>query len=125
MEYNDGADISAATSLATSSDIVILCVAVTSSEGSDRDSLSLGDHQNSLIAAVSTAVKDVILVVNTPGAILFPVLDEALGALLISWLPGLEWGNALADVITGVLDASGRLPITMPMVDYKQSLTLF
>jgi beta-glucosidase len=104
IDYLDGLDVAAAASLAAQSPLVLLTVAVTSGEGSDRESLSLGQQQIDLVNAVCRSNPNTILTVNTPGAILLPFTNDSLGALLISWLPGLEWGNALVDVLIGAMD---------------------
>eukprot|EP01040_Poterioochromonas_malhamensis_P002838 gene2838-3022_t len=111
--YNDGKDITAATQLASSCDTSVIVVATTSSEGSDRDNLSLGDDQNNLVSAIAAVSKRAIVAVNAPGAVLLPFSNEVKG-LFINWLPGQEFGNALADVLFGKVNPSARLPLTLP-----------
>jgi beta-glucosidase len=48
--------------------------------------------------------------------VLLPWIDEA-AAVLVSWFPGQEFGNALADVLTGLVEPGGRLPVTWPAAD--------
>ena len=81
--YNDGSDISAAVDLASDeeTDLVVVVVATTSSEASDRDTLSLGQHQDDLVASIanSSSVQskcNMIVSVITPGASLLPWHDD-------------------------------------------------
>ena len=55
MHYDDGKDTAAATALAAKADVTIVFVATTSSEGADRTTLSLGDDDNKLVAALTAA----------------------------------------------------------------------
>lgn len=82
-------------------------------EGSDLPSIELPGRQNELIAAVANANPNTIVVLQTGG----PVEMEWIGsvaALLQAWYPGQEAGNAIADVLTGAVEPSGRLPQTFP-----------
>jgi len=113
VKYLDGSDIAAAAALAASADVAVVTVATTSSEGKDRDNLSLGGNQDELVVAVLAANPFTVVSVNTPGASLLPWSDEV-PAVLVSMLGGQESGNALADVIFGRLNPSARLPVTLP-----------
>jgi beta-glucosidase len=72
----DGKNITAATELATQCSVAIVIVATTSSEGSDRKTLSLGADQDSLVTAVAGVNKNTVVSVITPGASLLPWADE-------------------------------------------------
>ena len=120
--YAAGDDIAEAVSAASQCSVAVVVVATTSSEGSDRTSLSLGDAQNSLVNAVAAAQKRTIVAVHAPGAVLLPWTD-AVAAVLIDWLPGQESGNALADVLFGVVNPSGKLPVTIPNSDNEIGFT--
>lgn len=111
--YNDGTDVDAAVKLATSCEVAVVNVATTSCEGGDRENLSLGNNQDALVSAIAAANKNTIVSVVTPGAILLPWSKEV-PAILISWLPGQEAGNALADVLFGAINPSARLHVTLP-----------
>ncbi|MFM8354851.1 MAG: glycoside hydrolase family 3 C-terminal domain-containing protein, partial [Gammaproteobacteria bacterium] len=82
-------------------------------EGNDRSNLSLPGDQDALVDAVIDANPNTIVVVNAGGAVAMPWLERA-GAVVYAWLPGQAFGQALADVLTGTVDASGRLPTTFP-----------
>jgi beta-glucosidase len=117
VTYNDGSDPQAAAALAASADVAIVVVATTSSEGSDRANLSLPDAQNAYVSAVAAAQKQSVVVVRSPGAVLMPWVDSV-PAILETFMPGQEAGNAMADVIFGFANPSGRLPLSFP---FKES----
>lgn len=98
---------------AATCDVTIVVVATTSKEGYDRPSLQLGSEQDELVTAVASANPHTIVAVNTPGAVLLPWAIDV-STLLVSWMPGEQAGNALADVLFGIVNPSARLPITMP-----------
>jgi len=124
--YVAGDDTGDAAKAAEQADVSVVFVATTSSEGSDRDSLSLGhgdDLVNAVIAATaSNSSKKVIVVAVTPGALLTPWADKA-AAVLIPFMPGQEYGNAITDVLFGEVNPSAKLPLTFPNVDNEQQFT--
>lgn len=101
-----------ATSLAHDSDVAIVVVGVTSSEGSDRTTLSLPDPDDALVSAVARSNPKTIVVVYAPAQILMPWAHQV-AAILFSGLPGQEEGDALADVLFGDVNPSGKLPMTI------------
>lgn len=120
--YASGLDVSAAQSLASSCDTTVLVVATNSGEGSDRETLSLGETQDTLVRSILAANPRTIVDVRTPGAVLMPWSNDV-PAILISWMGGQEAGNALADVLFGVVNPSARLPVTMPNKDNEVAFT--
>lgn len=105
-----------AAKFAVQCDVAVVVVATTSIEGYDRPSLELGNLQDELIKAVSTANSHTVVAVNAPGAVLMPWATDV-SAVLIAWMPGEQAGNALADVIFGTVNPSARLPVTLPNKD--------
>ena len=97
-------------------------VATTSSEGTDRRSLNLQDNGNALVSAVAAANPNTIVVAATPGALLTPWAKE-IKALLVNFMPGQEGGNAIADLLFGDVNPSGKLPLTFPNVDNEVNFT--
>jgi beta-glucosidase len=91
-------------------------------EGEDRQSLSLPGYQDALISAVAAANPRTVVVLNTGGAVLTPWLSQVAG-LLEAWYPGEEDGNAIAGVLLGRIDPSGRLPVTFPVTQGDQPLS--
>eukprot|EP01012_Entosiphon_sulcatum_P010728 TRINITY_DN1634_c0_g1_i1.p1 TRINITY_DN1634_c0_g1~~TRINITY_DN1634_c0_g1_i1.p1 ORF type:complete len:686 (-),score=117.05 TRINITY_DN1634_c0_g1_i1:102-2159(-) len=94
-------------------DYAVVVVAVTSTEGEDRTTLSLGEDQDNLVRAVAAVQPNTIVVVRCPGPVLMPWRDQA-AAILVQFLPGQEAGNALADVLFGEINPSARLPLSFP-----------
>jgi beta-glucosidase len=83
------------------------------SEGFDRPDLSLPGRQHQLVEAVTAANPRTVVVVNAGSPIELPWAEDA-GAVLVAWYPGEEGADGLADVLAGVSEPSGRLPITFP-----------
>jgi beta-glucosidase len=82
-------------------------------EGHDRPMFGLPGRQDELVRAVAAVNSNTAVVVNTGGPVDLPWVDDV-GAVLLAWYPGQEFGGALADVLTGVCDPGGRLPVTFP-----------
>jgi beta-glucosidase len=109
----DGGHIAEAVQLAQQSDVAIVCVGEQTGEGTDRSSLSLPDDQDALITAVAAANPHTIVVLYVDGGTLMPWLSQV-PAVLVAWYPGQENGNALASILFGDVNPSGKLPITFP-----------
>ncbi|HTR42093.1 MAG TPA: glycoside hydrolase family 3 C-terminal domain-containing protein, partial [Pseudomonadales bacterium] len=109
----DGASVSAAAQLAATSDVAIVCVGQQTSEGSDRSNLSLPSGQDALVQAVAAANTNTIVVMYESSATLMPWAGQVAG-ILMAWYPGQENGNALAHVLFGDVNPSGKLPVTIP-----------
>ncbi|MFX0581324.1 glycoside hydrolase family 3 C-terminal domain-containing protein [Nocardia nepalensis] len=118
QEPNIDADalIEAAVAAAASADVAVVVVATTAeveSESFDRTSLSLPGRQDELVARVVAANPRTVVVVNTGSPVQMPWAEDA-AAILLTWFPGQEGGSALADVLFGHAEPSGRLPTTWP-----------
>lgn len=83
-------------------------------EGSDLPSIELPGRQNELVAAIANANPNTIVVLQTGGPVEMPWIGSV-AALLQAWYPGQEAGNAIADVLSGAVEPSGRLPQTFPV----------
>jgi beta-glucosidase len=113
--YNDGSDLATVTALAQQCSVALVLVSTDSREGSDRESLSLGEQQDSLVTTVASVNPHTIVSANIPGAILMPWSNHVnISSILIAWYPGQEYGNALADVLFGKINPHARLPLTIP-----------
>jgi beta-glucosidase len=81
--------------------------------GGDRRDLRLRTEDVRLVEAVAAANERTIVVVIGGGAIVMDPWRERVGALLLGWYPGMEGGRALADVLLGVREPGGRLPVAI------------
>ena len=109
--------IERAARLAASSDVAIVCVGFGGewqSEGFDRSSLALPGKQDALIEQVAAANPRTIVVLNTGSPVTMPWLSSV-ATVLQAWYPGQECGNAIADVLFGDINPSGKLPQTFPL----------
>jgi beta-glucosidase len=108
--------VAQAVQAARSSDVAVVFVNDVTGEGSDRSSLAIPGDQDQLIAAVAAANPRTVVVLNTGGAVLMPWLSKVAG-VIESWYPGQEFGTAIAALLWGDADPSGRLPMTFPASD--------
>lgn len=115
----DGSDIAAAVEAAKRAQMAIVMVGDQDTEGHDHP-ITLPDAQNKLIEAVAKANPKTIVVIKSGSAVLMPWIDDV-PVVLEAWYPGEEDGNAVADVLTGKVDPSGKLPLTFPR-DVDQTL---
>ncbi|HEV8556269.1 MAG TPA: glycoside hydrolase family 3 C-terminal domain-containing protein [Actinophytocola sp.] len=116
LDSDDDAEITEAVALAAGADLAVVVVGTTEeveSEGFDRTSLALPGRQDELVRRVAAANPATVVVVNSGAPVLLP-WAAGLPAVLLTWFPGQEFGNALADVLTGATEPSGRLPVTWP-----------
>jgi len=111
-----------AAALAARSDVAVVVVRDYSNEDADRPSLTLPNEQDLLIQAVAAANPRTIVALATGGAVVMPWLDQV-PAVLESWYGGQEMGNALASVLFGDVNPSGKLPITFPRSDRETPLS--
>jgi beta-glucosidase len=114
VKFDPGTDPASAAALAKSSQIAIVFAVQHESEGVDAKNLSLPDKQNELIEAVAAANPHTIVVLETGGAVLMPWIDNV-GAVVEAWYPGIRGSEALANLLFGDVNPSGKLPITFPM----------
>ena len=116
IEFNAGTDNSSAADLAKRSDVAIVFVQQWESEGMDLDTLTLPDKQDDLIAAVAAANSHTIVVLETGTVALMPWIDKVQG-VVEAWYGGSRGATALANVLTGVVNPSGKTPATFPLAD--------
>ena len=84
------------------------------SEGFDRESMDLPGNQIELIEAVAEVNKNTIVVLNNGSPISMTGWINRVAAVVEAWFPGQEGGNAIADIIFGHVNPSGKLPLTFP-----------
>ena len=113
VSFVDGDYPSAAAAAAKDADVVIVFATQWMTEGGDAPDLTLPNGQDQTIAAVAAANPNTVVVLETGGPVLMPWLNQV-GAVLEAWYPGHRGGEAIANVLFGQVDASGRLPISFP-----------
>ncbi len=118
-EFDEAAELERAVALAAEADVAVVVVGTTEeveSEGFDRESLALPGRQDELVRRVVAANPRTVVVVNSGAPVLLPWATEV-PAVLLSWFPGQEAGNALADVLLGASEPGGRLPVSWPAAE--------
>jgi beta-glucosidase len=113
ITYDDGSDPARAAAAARQADLVLVFAEQFAREGSDVADLNLPDGQDALITAAATANPKTVVILETGGAVVMPWLDKV-GAVLAAWYPGQRGGEAIARVLTGAANPSGKLPMTFP-----------
>ena len=83
-------------------------------EGSDRKSIMLPSGQDELATALAKANQRLVTVIVSGGPVDISTVNKVSGALLASWFNGSMGGKALAEVLTGKVSPSGKLPMTWP-----------
>jgi len=119
VDYDSGYDLATAAAAAKSAEVAIVFATKWQMEGADAGSLSLPEGQDALIAAVAAANPNTIVVLETGNPVTMPWLG-LVKAVVEAWYPGQAGGAAIADVLTGAVNPSGRLPITFP-ADERQT----
>ena len=111
VTFRNGNYISEAVEQAKRADVAIVFATKWSTEGIDQPDLSLPQGQDALIDAVATANPNTIVVLETGNPITMPWLDKT-AAVIEAWYPGARGGDAIASVLFGETNPSGRLPVT-------------
>lgn len=107
------ATIAAAAKLAAHSDVAIVYANKFQSEAFDNSGIDLPAGQDQLIKAVAAANPHTIVVLNTGSAVTMPWLDQVAG-VIEAWYPGQQAGPAIAALLYGDVNPSGKLPVTFP-----------
>jgi beta-glucosidase len=114
VSYVDGEDPGQAAAAAKHADIAIVFAVQPAREDTDLADLSLPGKQDALIDAVADANAKTIVVLETGGPVKMPWLQKVASVLEI-WYPGIRGGEALANILLGQVNPSGKLPVTFPM----------
>jgi beta-glucosidase len=113
IDFDSGADPQSAANLAKSADVAIVFAYQWISEDMDLPNLSLPDKQDALIERVAAANPRTIVVLESGTAVTMPWLDKVAG-VLEAWYAGSAGHKALANVLVGEVNPSGKLPMTFP-----------
>jgi beta-glucosidase len=113
VDFDPAQSAAEAALLAKRSDVVVVFAVRTEGESFDLADLSLPWGQDAVIDAVATANPKTIVVLETGNPTSMPWRDKV-KAIVQAWYPGQAGGRAIAEVLTGRVNPSGRLPITFP-----------
>jgi beta-glucosidase len=102
-----------AVAAARAADLAVVFVGKFESEGSDLSDINLPADQNQLVTDIAAANPNTVVVVNSGSAVTMPWAGSVRG-IIESWYPGQEYGNALASLLFGDVNPSGKLPVTFP-----------
>lgn len=116
VRFADGGDIEVACDLARECAVAIIFATQWQTEAVDALTLALPHNQDALIRSVAAANSRTIVVLETGGPVLMPWLDSV-PAILAAWYPGQRGGEAIARLLFGDVNPSGRLPISFPATD--------
>lgn len=117
VDGDDTSGIASAVRAAKAADVAVMVVGEDLSmigEGDSRAHLDLPGRQLDLVKAVQATGTPVAVVLVSGRPLAIPWLAEHVAAILDAWLPGDEGGNAVADLLFGDADPSGKLPMTFP-----------
>lgn len=124
ISYLSGDDLAAAEAAASAADVTIVFAGTWGNEGADNDNLSLPSpatdktgiftyDQDALIAGVAAKAKKSVVVLEAGSAVKMPWLAQV-DAVLDAWYPGNQGAYAIADILSGAINPSGKLPLTFP-----------
>lgn len=113
VRFDDGKDPTRAAAAARDADVAIVFGLKPGSEAIDTGDLALPNRQDDLIAAVASANRNTVVVLETGNPVAMPWLGSV-NAVLETWYPGQRGGEAIAALLIGKVSPSGRLPITFP-----------
>ena len=121
--YHSGNSIGKTVDIARQADIAIVIAGYTHKEegehmpfsrGGDRDSLTLRPHDEKLILQVAAANPKTVVVLMGGSALITEKWRESVPAIMMVWYPGMEGGNALADILFGKVNPCAKLPCVFP-----------
>lgn len=119
IPVSDDEALTAAEEAARGAEAAVVVVGLTEedeTEAADKHTLALPGRQDELVTRVAAAAKRTVVVINAASPVLMPWLDQV-DAVLVVGLPGQEGGHAVADVLTGAAEPTGRLVTSYPSAD--------
>ena len=116
VQFASGSDLGEAASVANNADVAIVFVYQWESEDMDLPSLALPAHQDDVIAAVAAANPHTVVVVESGGAVTMPWAGKV-SSILEAWYAGSSGSDAVANVLFGDVNPSGKLPQTFPRTE--------
>ncbi|MFL6306107.1 MAG: beta-glucosidase [Candidatus Sulfotelmatobacter sp.] len=111
VKFDPGTNPVSAATLAKASDVAIIFAVQHTCENMDVPNLALPENQDALIEAVAAANSHTIVVLETGGPVTMPWIDKV-SAIIEAWYPGIRGSEALANILFGDVNPSGKLPVT-------------
>ncbi|MFC7009013.1 glycoside hydrolase family 3 C-terminal domain-containing protein [Halalkalicoccus salilacus] len=111
VEWTRPSAIEAVAEVAAEADVAVVLAKTDTTYGDDRKQFGLSGNQNTVIDAVTEATDDVVVLLNTESPVAMP-WAESVSAIMQLWFPGQEGGRAVADLLFGHANPSGRTPVT-------------
>jgi beta-glucosidase len=118
VDFADGSNLVETTKAAAGADAVIVFADQYLTEGGDAPNLSLPNGQDALIESVARTNPRTVVVLETGGPVVMPWLDRT-GAVVEAWYPGQKGAEAIADILSGDINPSGRLTVTFPATEVQ------
>lgn len=130
VDFYGGADLETVRAIASRADAVVVVTGLTFKDegefipffgesGGDRESLGLGHEREALILAAAGANDRCIVVLEGGSAVTMGSWVGHTEAILMAWYPGMEGGSAIAEILFGDANPSGKLPLTFPRSDHQ------
>jgi len=116
VTYTSGDDLGAAAAVAKQADVAIVFAYQWEAEDFDVPTLSLAPEQNKLIETVAVANPRTIVVLETGSPATMPWIDKVSG-VVEAWYPGIRGSEALANILAGEVNPTGKLAVTFPRSD--------
>jgi beta-glucosidase len=116
VTFDPGTDPASAAAAAKDADVVLFFADQWMSEGMDKPTLGLPRNQDAVIAAVAGANPRTVVILETGGPVSMPWAQNVAG-IVESWFPGIGGAEAIADVLFGKVNPSGKLPVTFPATE--------
>ena len=116
ISFTSGDDLDAAAAAAKQADVAIVFAYQSESENMDLKTLDLAPEQNKLIETVAAANPKTIVVLETGSPATMPWIDKVAG-VVEAWYPGIRGSEALANLLIGQVNFTGKLAITFPKSD--------
>ena len=123
FDGDDRSGFTRAKAIAAGSDVVVVCLGEKkgwSGENASRAGISLPRIQLDFLRTVASAGKPVVVLVSSGRPVEMEEIARHADALVEIWQPGTEGGNAVADVLSGLVNPSGKLTMTFPLCSEQQ-----
>ncbi len=128
VDFYGGSDPDRIRSIAAGADAAVVVVGLThrdegefiplfGTSGGDREDLGLGEERERVVAAAAGANRRCIVVLEGGSAVTLGPWADQVPSILMAWYPGMEGGTALAEILLGEVNPSGKLPLTFPLSD--------